>query len=63
MLKFSREPIIWLAAVVIALQVVIDWLPDHSVDDGSLWQKLLIAVGAVVGRQLVSPTSKQAPAE
>lgn len=55
-LKFSKEPIIWIGFSVAILMTVADYL------NGSLsWESLdalLVAAGAVIGRNLVIPVAK-----
>jgi hypothetical protein len=56
--NFSHEPILWLGAIIIVLQTVVDMLDGGDFQISSWLSKLGIAVGAVVGRQLVTPTAK-----
>lgn len=55
-MKFSREPIIWIGAVIAVAMVIQDYL------NGNLgWQTIdaaLVAVGAVIGRKFVIPVDK-----
>lgn len=55
-MKFSKEPIVWIGAVIAIAMVAQDYL------NGTLgWQTLdaaLVAVGAVIGRSFVSPVDK-----
>lgn len=50
-MKFSHEPVLYLSALIIALQIVVGAL-NHKVDD-SLIPALVTAAGALVIRQKV----------
>lgn len=55
-MKFSKEPIIWIGFVIALLMVIADYLNDNL-----SWESLdalLVAAGAVVGRNLVIPVAK-----
>jgi len=55
-MKFSREPIIWVGWAIAILMAITDYL------NGNLGLQtldaVLVATGAVIGRQLVVPVAK-----
>lgn len=56
-MTFSKEPIIWIGAIVALLMVAQDVLQDNL-----NWESLnaaLVAIGAVIGRNLVSPVARK----
>lgn len=55
-LKFSKEPIVWIGFVTAILMTVADYL-NNNLGWESL-DALLVAAGAVVGRNLVIPVAK-----
>jgi hypothetical protein len=56
-MRFSKEPIIWVGAIIAVAMVVKDYLTGdlnlQSLD------ALGVAIGALIGRQLVSPVAKE----
>ncbi len=58
-MKFSREPVLWLALVAVIVQVGIGLLTDHV--DITLLTSLTTAIGAVMQRSQVTPVSDPAP--
>lgn len=56
-MKFSKEPIVWIGFTIAVLMVVADYLNDdlsmQSLD------ALLVAAGAVIGRNLVTSVAKE----
>jgi hypothetical protein len=55
-LKSSKEPIVWIGAIISILMVVSDYLNgDLSIQS---LDALLVASGAVIGRQLVTPVKR-----
>lgn len=55
-MKFSKEPIIWIGAIIAIAIVVRDFYTDGlSVDS---IDAALVAIGAVIGRKLVLPVAK-----
>lgn len=55
-MKFSKEPIIWLAFVVVLGQTSIDFLDGGGFSLAQWGDQLLTALGALIGRQLVTPS-------
>lgn len=55
-LKFSKEPIAWIGFVIALLMVIADTL-NNDLGWESL-DALLVAAGAVIGRNLVIPVAK-----
>lgn len=55
-MKFSKEPIIWVGFIISALMVVKDYL--NGTLGAETLDALLVAAGAVIGRQFVSPVAK-----
>lgn len=55
-MNFSKEPLLWLGAIGAIVMVATDWI------NGTLgWETLdaaLVAIGAVIGRNLVIPVAK-----
>lgn len=54
-MKFSREPIAWIGFAIALLMVIADYLNDNLG-----WESLdalLVAAGAVIGRNLVTPVA------
>lgn len=60
-MKFSKEPIVWIGAIVAVLMIVSDYLNGtlnlRSLDAG------LVAIGAVIGRSLVTPVANNSKEE
>lgn len=54
--SFSREPIVWIGAIISIAMVAQDYL-NGELNAQSL-DALLVAVGAVIGRSFVSPVDK-----
>lgn len=54
--SFSREPIVWIGAIIAILMTVADYL-NGELNMQSL-DALLVAVGAVIGRKFVVPEIK-----
>lgn len=56
-MNFSKEPIVWIGAIIAVAIVVKDFLNGglsvESIDAA------VVAVGALIGRQLVSPVAKE----
>lgn len=55
-MKFSHEPIVWIAAVIAIAIVVRDYLSGGLSMDSI--DAALVAIGAVIGRKLVLPVAK-----
>ena len=55
--KFSREPVIWIGAIVAILMLVQDYM-TIGITMESL-DAALVAVAAVIGRHYVSPVDKR----
>lgn len=55
-MKFSKEPIVWIGFIIVALMVLADYL-NNNLSMQSL-DALLVAAGAVIGRKLVTPVAK-----
>lgn len=56
-LKFSNQPVAWLTALAIVATVVTDYL-NKSVDLGTAVNSVVVALGGVVVRNVVTPTAK-----
>lgn len=56
-MKFSKEPVLWVGAVIAIAMVVKDYLND-DLNMQSL-DALAVAIGAVIGRNFVSPVAKE----
>lgn len=57
-MTFSKQPVAWIAALVVVLNVVSDLL-THSVDLGTAVNTVVTALGAVIAWNKVSPASKE----
>lgn len=55
-MKFSKEPIIWIGAII-AIAIVVQDLYTDGLSVDSI-DAALVAVGAVIGRKLVLPVAK-----
>ncbi len=55
-MRFSKEPIVWIGAVISILMVVSDYF-NGTLGWGS-FDAALVAIGAVIGRRLVVPVAK-----
>lgn len=56
-MNFSKEPIVWIGAIVVILQTLQAYLQGGDIDIAMI-NNLFIVVGSLVGRQLVSPVEK-----
>ena len=54
---WAKEPVMWIAGIVIALQGVLDVLTGHSIDIETLYEALIILFGAFAARSQVAPVS------
>lgn len=53
-LKFSKEPIIWIGAAIVTLQVVQSFMTGEGFNI-TLADSFLAAMGALIGRKFVLP--------
>lgn len=56
-LRFSKEPVLWLGAVIAIAMVARDYFTG-DLNISSL-DALAVAIGAVVGRKFVTPVAKE----
>jgi hypothetical protein len=56
-LSFTKEPIVWIGAIVAILMLIQDAMTE-GISLESL-DAALVAVGSVVGREFVSPVAKK----
>jgi hypothetical protein len=58
-MKFSKEPIAYIGAIIILLQAYNVWLQEGKLPDYVTINSFLVAIGAIIGRKFVSPVAKE----